>query len=254
MNAPLVKLDSISKSFNGNTVLSDVDLHLEPGKILTLIGPNGAGKTTLVKIVLGLVKPDEGHVTLHPNLRIGYMPQKLHIDPTLPVTLQRFLKLAEPDPVKCLNAAKEVGIERLISSPLQSLSGGEMQRALLARAILRKPNILVLDEPVQGVDVVGQEALYRLIGQLRERLNCGVLMVSHDLHLVMSATDEVICLNQHICCHGHPDQVSNNPAFLELFGSKTALYTHHHDHDHDLHGEVIDDTSASAHSKDCRHD
>ncbi|MEH6467469.1 MAG: ATP-binding cassette domain-containing protein, partial [Porticoccus sp.] len=188
------------------------------------------------------------------NLRIGYMPQKLHIDPTLPVTLQRFLKLAEPDPIKCLNAAKEVGIERLIRSPLQFLSGGEMQRALLARAILRKPNILVLDEPVQGVDVVGQEALYRLIGQLRERLHCGVLMVSHDLHLVMSATDEVICLNQHICCHGHPDQVSNNPAFLELFGSKTALYTHNHDHDHDLHGEVIDDTSASAHSKECRHD
>jgi len=254
MNAPLVKLSNISKCFNGNTVLSGVDLYLEPGKILTLIGPNGAGKTTLVKIVLGLVEPDKGQVTLHPDLRIGYMPQKLHIDPTLPVTLQRFLKLAEPDPELCLDAAKEVGIEHLIGLPLQSLSGGEMQRALLARAILRKPNILVLDEPVQGVDVMGQEALYRLIGQLRDRLHCGVLMVSHDLHLVMSATDEVICLNQHICCHGHPDRVSNNPAFLELFGSKTAPYTHNHDHHHDLHGEVINGVSTNSHSKESRHD
>jgi zinc transport system ATP-binding protein len=254
MNAPLVKLSNISKSFSGNTVLSGVDLQLEPGKILTLIGPNGAGKTTLVKIVLGLVAPDKGQVCLHPDLRIGYMPQKLHIDPTLPVTLQRFLKLADSDPELCLDAAKEVHIEHLIGSPLQSLSGGEMQRALLARAILRKPNFLVLDEPVQGVDVVGQEALYRLIGQLRDRLHCGVLMVSHDLHLVMSSTDEVICLNQHICCHGHPDQVSNNPAFLELFGSKTAPYTHNHDHHHDLHGEVINGDSTNAHSRECRHD
>lgn len=254
MTTSLVKLSGIGKCFKTNTVLSNVDLDLRAGQLLTLIGPNGAGKTTLVKIVLGLLNADSGHIVRHPDLRIGYMPQKLHIDPTLPVTLQRFLKLAESDSALCLNAANEVGIEHLIELPLQSLSGGEMQRALLARAILRKPNLLVLDEPVQGVDVAGQEALYRLIGALRDRLHCGVLMVSHDLHLVMSSTDEVICLNQHICCHGHPDQVSNNPAFLELFGSKTAPYTHNHDHQHNLHGEVIGHSSDSHHAKGCQHD
>lgn len=251
MTTPLIQLKGIGKYFNGNKVLSNVDLNIEPGQIITLIGPNGAGKTTLVKIVLGLIDTDEGQVTRHSDLRIGYMPQKLHIDPTLPITLKRFLKLAEPDLHLCINALKEVGIEKHFDSPLHSLSGGEMQRALLARAILRKPNFLVLDEPVQGVDVTGQEALYRLIGQLRDRLPCGVLMVSHDLHLVMSATDEVVCLNQHICCHGHPDQVSNNPAFIELFGTKTALYTHRHDHHHDLHGEVMEQGSAG---QECQHD
>jgi zinc transport system ATP-binding protein len=254
MTHPLIQLTGISKYFNGNKVLSNIDLNIEPGQIITLIGPNGAGKTTLVKIVLGLVDTDEGLVTRHTDLRIGYMPQKLHIDPTLPITLERFLKLAEPDTQLCIRALKEVGIDKHIDSPLYSLSGGEMQRALLARAILRKPNFLVLDEPVQGVDVVGQEALYRLISQLRDRLPCGVLMVSHDLHLVMSSTDKVVCLNQHICCHGHPDQVSNNPAFIELFGTKTATYTHHHDHQHDLHGEVMNSHSEEQHSPGCQHD
>lgn len=254
MSSALIKLNGIGKYFNGNKVLSQVDLNIEPKQIITLIGPNGAGKTTLVKIVLGLVKPDEGQVILNTALRIGYMPQKLHIDPTLPITLEHFLKLAEPDTKLCLNVLGEVGMEKHLNSPLQSLSGGEMQRALLARAILRKPNFLVLDEPVQGVDVTGQEALYRLIGQLRDRLHCAVLMVSHDLHLVMSATDQVVCLNQHICCHGHPDQVSSNPAFIELFGAKTATYTHHHDHHHDLHGEVLEPNNTGQHSQERPHD
>ena len=240
MSKPLITLEGISKYFNDNKVLSQAHLNVEPNQIITLIGPNGAGKTTLVKIVLGLLEPDEGQVIRHPDLRIGYMPQKLHIDPTLPITLARFLKLAEPNTDLCMTALKEVGMEKHFQSPLQSLSGGETQRALLARAILRKPNFLVLDEPVQGVDVAGQESLYRLIGRLRDRLSCGVLMVSHDLHLVMSATDEVVCLNQHICCHGHPDQVSNNPAFIKLFGTKTATYTHKHDHQHNLHGDVTE--------------
>tara|TARA_R110002074_G_scaffold55808_1_gene138273 strand:+ start:328 stop:1092 length:765 start_codon:yes stop_codon:yes gene_type:complete len=254
MTHPLIQLSGISKYFNDNKVLSNIDLSIEPGQIITLIGPNGAGKTTLVKIVLGLVDTDEGKILRHTDLRIGYMPQKLHIDPTLPITLKRFLRLAEPNTQLCISALKEVGIDQHIDSPLHALSGGEMQRALLARAILRKPNFLVLDEPVQGVDVVGQEALYRLISQLRDRLPCGVLMVSHDLHLVMSATDKVVCLNQHICCHGHPDQVSNNPAFIELFGTKTATYTHRHDHQHDLHGEVMKSRSVEQHSSECQHD
>lgn len=252
MTHPLIQLDGIEKSYRGNKVLSAVELKVMPGQIITLIGPNGAGKTTLVKIVLGLLEPDAGQVKTDPELRIGYMPQKLQLDPTLPITLDRFLALADPDRERCRTALQEVGIERPCwGQPLQSLSGGEMQRALLARAILRKPNLLVLDEPVQGVDVVGQESLYRLIGQLRDRLDCAVLMVSHDLHLVMSATDEVICLNQHICCHGHPDQVSNNPAFIELFGNKTAPYTHHHNHRHDLHGDVIKNNQTEGH---CQHD
>lgn len=255
MSQQLVQLHNIGKAFRGHDVLVGVDLSILPGQIITLIGPNGAGKTTLVKIVLGLLKADGGQIQLAPDLRIGYMPQKLQLDPTLPITLRRFLALAESNHPLCLSALREVGIERLIDQPLQSLSGGEMQRALLARAILRKPNLLVLDEPVQGVDVAGQESLYRLIGQLRDRLHCAVLMVSHDLHLVMSATDEVICLNQHICCHGHPDQVSSNPAFIELFGSKTAPYTHHHNHRHNLHGDVIEpQTSSQQHSGECRHD
>lgn len=250
MSASLIQLKGISKQYRKNKILIDVDLRVEPGEIITLIGPNGAGKTTLVKIVLGLVHADTGSITRHPNLRIGYMPQKLHVDPTLPITLGRFLKLSNSDTTQCISALEEVGISQHMNSPLQSLSGGEMQRALLARAILRKPNFLVLDEPVQGVDVTGQEALYRLINQLRDRLPCGVLMVSHDLHLVMSSTDQVVCLNQHICCHGRPDQVSVNPAFIELFGSKTAIYTHQHDHHHDLHGEVVtpkQDSTACSH-------
>lgn len=252
MSEALIQLQGIGKYYSNDKVLSGIDLSIKEGQIITLIGPNGAGKTTLVKLVLGLIEPDEGIITRHSNLRIGYMPQKLHIDPTLPITLGRFLKLAEPSTQLCINALKEVGIEKHLNSPLQSLSGGEMQRALLARAILRKPNFLVLDEPVQGVDVAGQEALYKLISQLRTRLPCSVLMVSHDLHLVMSATDEVVCLNQHICCHGRPDQVSNNPAFIELFGTKTATYTHHHDHQHDLHGKVIQPSNTG--SQGCQHD
>ncbi len=257
MIPPLIKLNSISKYFNGNKVLSSVDLTINQGQIITLIGPNGAGKTTLVKIVLGLIHADEGVISRSPDLRIGYMPQKLHIDPTMPITLERFLNLTEKNKKLCADVLDEVGVIQLLSCPLSSLSGGEMQRALLARAILHKPNFLVLDEPVQGVDVVGQEALYKLISELHGRLNCAVLMVSHDLHLVMSSTNEVICLNQHVCCHGHPDQVSRNPAFIEIFGTKTTAYTtytHHHDHQHGLHGEVKKSRVSEKYVPGCSHD
>ena len=254
VNPPLIKLNGISKYFNGDKALSSVDLTINQGQIITLIGPNGAGKTTLVKIVLGLIPADEGAIFRSPDLRIGYMPQKLHIDPTVPITLERFLKLIEKNKKLYSDVLDEVGIIKLLHCPLSSLSGGEMQRALLARAILRKPNFLVLDEPVQGVDVVGQEALYKLISRLHSRLNCGVLMVSHDLHLVMSSTNEVICLDQHVCCHGRPDQVSTNPEFIELFGTKTTTYTHHHDHQHGLHGEVKNSKLSEKNAAGCSHD
>ncbi|SDH33548.1 zinc transport system ATP-binding protein [Pseudomonas benzenivorans] len=247
MSAALIRLAGVGVSFAGQSVLQDVQLSVQPGEIVTLIGPNGAGKTTLVRAVLGLLTPTSGSVWRKPRLRIGYMPQKLHVDPTLPLSVLRFLRLV-PGVKRAAAAAAlaEVGAEQVIDSPLQSISGGELQRVLLARALLREPELLVLDEPVQGVDVAGQAELYRLITRLRDRHGCGVLMVSHDLHLVMSTTDQVVCLNRHVCCSGHPEQVSSDPAFVELFGQDAkslAIYHHHHDHEHDLHGAVVSETA-----------
>ena len=262
MSDALIRLDGVAVSFNGQPVLDDVQLSVQPGEIVTLIGPNGAGKTTLVRVVLGLLQPERGSVRRTPRLRIGYMPQKLHVDATLPLSVLRFLRLVPGvDRKRALAALAEVGAEQVIDSPLQSISGGEMQRVLLARALLREPQLLVLDEPVQGVDVAGQAELYRLISRLRERHGCGVLMVSHDLHLVMSATDQVVCLNRHVCCSGHPEQVSGDPAFIELFGQDAkslAVYHHHHDHDHDLHGGVVKPGltihgPAHVHGPNCKH-
>ena len=262
MSDALIRLDGVAVSFNGQPVLDNVQLSVQPGEIVTLIGPNGAGKTTLVRVVLGLLQPDSGNVRRAPRLRIGYMPQKLHVDATLPLSVLRFLRLVPGvDRKRTLAALAEVGAEQVIDSPLQSISGGEMQRVLLARALLREPQLLVLDEPVQGVDVAGQAELYRLISRLRERHGCGVLMVSHDLHLVMSATDQVVCLNRHVCCSGHPEQVSGDPAFIELFGQDAkslAVYHHHHDHDHDLHGGVVKPGltihgPAHVHGPNCKH-
>ena len=245
MSDALIRLDGVSVGFNGQNVLDRVQLNIRPGEIVTLIGPNGAGKTTLVRAVLGLLKPDSGSIWRKPKLRIGYMPQKLHVDATLPLSVLRFLRLVPGvDRARAQAALAEVGASQVLDSPLQSISGGELQRVLLARALLREPELLVLDEPVQGVDVAGQAELYRLITRLRERYGCGVLMVSHDLHLVMSTTDQVVCLNRHVCCSGHPEQVSSDPAFVELFGSDAqslAVYHHHHDHAHDLHGSVVDE-------------
>ncbi len=237
----LINLTNVSKQFGEHVVLRQVDLDIKRNRIITLIGPNGAGKTTLVKVVLGLLGVDDGKVERSSHLKVGYMPQKLDLEPTIPLQVGRFLQFAEPDKQLCRDALNRTGILQLIDHPVQKLSGGETQRMLLARALLRRPNLLVLDEPVQGVDVTGQEALYQLIASLRDELECGIFMVSHDLHLVMAATDDVVCLNQHVCCSGSPQQVSVDPAFVELFGTKTALYTHRHDHHHDLNLEVISD-------------
>ncbi|QLF93489.1 zinc ABC transporter ATP-binding protein ZnuC [Pseudomonas sp. ABC1] len=263
MSDLLIRLEGVGVRFGAQAVLDGANLKVSRGEIVTLIGPNGAGKTTLVRSVLGLLKPDSGEVWRKPRLRIGYMPQKLHVDATLPLSVLRFLRLVpKVDRARALAALAEVGAEHVIDSPLQRVSGGELQRVLLARALLREPELLVLDEPVQGVDVAGQAELYRLIGQLRERYGCGVLMVSHDLHLVMSATDQVVCLNRHVCCSGHPEQVSNDPAFIELFGQDArslAIYHHHHDHSHDLQGEVVPGLSIHGpvkphvHGDGCKH-
>lgn len=246
----LIQLQNIDVSFATKMVLSNVSLNLEAGKIVTLIGPNGAGKSTLVRVVLGLLNPTRGQIIRADSLRIGYVPQRLHIDNSIPITVKRFLQLAgKPTEKEIYSVLDEVGAIQVVLQSLHKISGGEFQRVLLARALLRNPHIMVLDEPVAGVDLVGQNALYTLIGELRKRRGCAVLLVSHDLHLVMASTDEVVCLNQHICCHGHPDDVSHDPAFIALFGNSFAtnlkLYTHHHDHHHALDGHVISDCDHS---------
>ena len=246
--AVLAEVSGVTLGLGGNRILSDIDLTVRCNEIVTLIGPNGSGKSTLVRVLLGLIAPDGGRVRRRAGLRIGYMPQAMVVDASLPLTVGRFLALGadgprsrRPDAIAA--ALEEVGAGALAGHPVQRVSGGEMRRVLLARALLRDPDLLVLDEPVAGVDVSGQGALYELIARIRERRGCGVLMVSHDLHLVMAATDTVVCLNHHVCCTGHPDTVTRHPAYLELFGPLAerglAVYTHHHDHSHDASGEIV---------------
>lgn len=245
MTSPLVSLHNVSWRGGDTEILHSISLVINPREIVTLIGPNGAGKTSLVNIVTGLAQPSAGKVTRNARLRIGYMPQHLRFDPSLPITVERFLQLTDSSAAERERAAERLGVGYLLNNQLQSLSGGEMQRVLLTRAILRNPQLLVLDEPAQGVDVNGQAELYRHISELRDELGCGVLMVSHDLHLVMAKTDTVICLNHHICCHGAPENVAKHPEYLQLFGREAAediaVYTHDHDHEHDLHGDVVHD-------------
>jgi zinc transport system ATP-binding protein len=234
----LIRAQGLSKTYGHTAVISTVSLNIPPRNIVTVIGPNGSGKTTLLKLLLGLETPDSGQVERAAGLRIGYVPQKLAIDPILPLTVGWFLSLSsEAGSLPVHEAATQAGVASLLDARMQSLSGGEMQRVLLARALLCRPQLLVLDEPAQGVDVTGQAMLYELIGRLAKQHGIGVLMVSHDLHLVMSATDHVICLNHHICCSGHPHSVRGDPAFAALFGqhvaASLAVYTHHHDHTHD---------------------
>jgi zinc transport system ATP-binding protein len=240
-----MRATGITLGFGDWCVLHGVDLSGVAGRFVTLIGPNGAGKTTLVRILLGLLKADSGEIWKRPGLTIGYMPQRMHIEPTLPISVRRFLQLTGIVDTASIDAQLgELRVVHLADQQLNSISGGELQRVLLCRALLRRPQLLILDEPAQGVDVSGQAELYQLIDQLAEQRGCGILMISHDLHLVMSATDEVVCLNQHICCHGKPEQVSHDPAYLALFGKSgaenIAVYTHRHNHSHDIQGNVVD--------------
>ena len=241
----VLKLDKIFVTLGAGAILENVALSLEREKITTLIGPNGAGKSTLVRVVLGLLKPSSGTRWISENVRMGYMPQKITISQNLPITVRRFLQFADQNNGVVDEVLSKTKTSEVANTPLQNISGGEFQRVLLARALLRKPSLLVLDEPVQGVDINGQVELYQLISTIRNQIGCSVLMVSHDLHLVMAETDEVICLNRHICCKGHPQTVVKHPAYQKMFGqnlSGFALYTHHHDHIHSLNGKVLKNT------------
>jgi zinc transport system ATP-binding protein len=243
---PLIEASGIAVRIGRHELLSGVDLELSPGEILSLIGPNGAGKTTLVRVLLGILRPTRGGVERRPGLVVGYVPQRLQVDPTLPLSARRFLTLGGGRRARGRPGAAlaEVGAAHLESALMSELSGGEFQRVTLARALSRDPDLLILDEPAQGVDFNGQLELYALIERVREQRGCGVLLVSHDLHVVMAATDRVICLNRHVCCAGRPEAVSRHPEYLQLFGPraarKVAIYTHEHDHGHDLAGAVVE--------------
>ena len=236
----LISAHNLTVRFGGLPAIQNVNVSIGAGEIVTLIGPNGAGKSTLVRALLGLIAPTNGTIQRRANVCIGYVPQYVTVDDTLPLTVERFLRLgASVSRTQLEEVLAEVGAASVIESPFQKISGGERRRVLLARALLRNPNLLVLDEPTSGVDVTGQADMYKLIGAIRKTHNCGVLLVSHDLHLVMAETDQVLCMNGHVCCSGNPSYVSQDPAYLELFGRETAqglaVYTHHHDHTHD-HG------------------
>lgn len=244
----LLEAHDLGVEFAGQAVLSHVSATVSSREIVTLIGPNGSGKTTLVRALLGVVKPNSGSITAKPGLRIGYVPQRMSIEPSLPLSVERFLKFGvKPGPNRQigrrLSVLSEVGAASLMNARMHDLSGGELQRVMLARALLRDPDLLVLDEPVQGVDVTGQAAIYDLITRIRDKRGCGILMVSHDLHLVMASTDQVICLNHHVCCAGRPAAVARDPAFENIFGAEIAaqlaIYHHHHDHTHDVDGHPV---------------
>ena len=240
MSTELIRATGITLRHGRNTILQNVGLALTEGEIVTIVGPNGSGKSTLLRVLVGALTPQEGTVTRKDGLRIGYVPQKLHIDPTMPMTVRRFLDL----PIRvgqnaAVDALQTAGVPEVANRQMSDLSGGQFQRVLLARALLGKPDVLMLDEATQGLDQPGSARFYQQIEAVRRDLGCAILMVSHELHVVMSASDRVICLNGHVCCEGTPDVVSAAPAYRELFGTGTggalALYRHEHDHHHHHH-------------------
>ena len=241
-NKTLVQLNNVGFQQNGKWLVEGVSLKVEKGKIVTLIGPNGSGKSTTAKIALGIYKNIEGNVEKYTN-KIGYVPQKISIDWTLPLRVYDFMLLTENIDEEVIDEALNLtGVIHLKNKNLGNLSGGEFQRVLIARAISKKPELLVLDEPVQGVDYTGEIALYELIKKISDTLNCGILLISHDLHTVMTATDHVVCLNGHVCCSGTPMDVAKNNEYKTLFGEKASqilsVYEHKHDHVHSEEGQI----------------
>ncbi len=241
-NKVLLKVENAGVSINDKSLVKGVSFEIKQGEVVTLIGPNGSGKSTTAKIALGIYKKIDGKVKKYTD-KIGYVPQKISIDWTLPIRVLDFMNLTEELTQDQINIALNLtGVEHLKNKSLSNLSGGEFQRVLIARAISKKPELLVLDEPVQGVDFKGEIALYELIKQISEKMKCGILLISHDLHVVMSATDFVLCLNGHVCCSGAPHKVVKDSKYKELFGDRASnilsLYEHKHDHTHSQDGTI----------------
>lgn len=234
----LISVEGLSVSYGAHQALQDVSLVVQSNEIVTIVGPNGSGKTSLLRAIVGAIPASKGSVVQKPGLRIGYVPQRLHVDPTLPINVSRFLNLPRGVDKAAVTAALErAGVPEIASRQMSQLSGGQLQRVLLARALANRPDVLLLDEPTQGLDQPASAAFYRLIEDVRRETDCSILMISHELHVVMAASDRVICLNGHVCCQGAPDIVSSAPEYRALFGRGTggalALYRHEHDHTHD---------------------
>ena len=246
----LIQVEDLSVRYGARTALSRVSLRVEPSEIVTIVGPNGSGKTSLLRAIIGAIKPFQGRVVQASSLKIGYVPQKLHIDETLPITVSRFLKLSGGVTAADIDyALTQAGVPELTKAQLSQLSGGQFQRVLLARALIGKPDFLLLDEATQGLDQRGSASFYQQIETVRQTTGCAVLMISHELHVVMSASDRVICLNGHVCCEGTPAVVASAPEYRALFGTGTggalALYRHEHDHGHDHADHCHDHTKAA---------
>ncbi len=241
-NKLLVKLENAGVQRTSKWLVKGISFEINQGQIVTLIGPNGSGKTTTAKMILNIMQADEGQITRNTD-KMAYVPQKINIDWTMPLRVIDFMKITNNlNNNQVLESLTTTGVDKLLYNQIHNLSGGEFQRVLIARAIAKKPDLLVLDEPVQGVDYNGEIALYNLIKKISVNLNCGILLISHDMHFVMSTTDHVVCLNGHICCSGTPSSVVKNPEYIKLFGEHNSetlsYYQHHHDHSHDNDGSV----------------
>jgi len=241
-NKLLVKLENAGVKRTSKWLVKGISFEISQGQIVTLIGPNGSGKTTTAKMILNIMNADEGQITRNTD-KMAYVPQKINIDWTMPLRVIDFMKITNNlNDNQVIESLTTTGVDKLLYNQIHNLSGGEFQRVLIARAIAKKPDLLVLDEPVQGVDYNGEIALYNLIKKISVNLNCGILLISHDMHFVMSTTDHVVCLNGHICCSGTPSSVVKNPEYIKLFGEHNSetlsYYQHHHDHSHDNDGSV----------------